>query len=180
MSSAAVRNRANRRFDWWYEIIIDWMMANPGATYVECAKFFRKSPTTISLIVNSDMFRLRLSQRRAALSSRVTDRVIALTTGVAEKALRIVDSKLDNEAQLSAASAMDIADRALARLGYNPPNTGASTHIEVHQDNRTLAVSSQVLSDARQKLRANEVQKIAANELPRTRVLELSVNEEKK
>lgn len=143
--------RASRRFEWWYDTLIDWMLSNPGRTFREMGTVFGKSPSTLSLIVRSDLFQARLAQRRAAMMRELQSRLIDQTTGVAGKALALVSEKLSlNAPRISVVDAMEIADRAMTRLGYgaeSAPNTNVSV---------SLSVDPSVLREAQARLRAAE------------------------
>src|SRR3972149_9250915 len=74
------------RMRWWYDSIADWMISHPDQPMYECARALHKSPTTISLIVNSDVFKHYLAERRRHFAERHDENIIRTTTAIAEKA----------------------------------------------------------------------------------------------
>src|SRR5262245_9032406 len=74
-SPSRYRDRSSRRFAWWYDHLVDWMLCNPGATYKDIGRAFNRSPGTVSLILSSDLFRARYAQRKAEHNRRLSDAI---------------------------------------------------------------------------------------------------------
>ena len=72
---------------WWYENIIDWMIAHPDQPLYECAAALKKAPSTISLIVNSDVFKQHYAARRREYVEKHDTSIMRKTTEIAEAAL---------------------------------------------------------------------------------------------
>lgn len=84
-STLALRGRKMR---WWYEHLADYMIAHPTARQNDIAAFFKRAPSTISIIINSDAFKAYLRQRRA-------DYTDGLDTAVQQKMLNVADKSFD-------------------------------------------------------------------------------------
>ena len=104
---------------WYYDAIIDWMIANPGGRLADCAAYVGRSQTTLSIIINSDMFKAALEARKASFRAQHDLSIIEKTTKVAyaslDAILEHIEKKKDKVPldQLKA-----VSDSALDRLGY--------------------------------------------------------------
>lgn len=169
----AARNSGNPyqgRWRWWYSAIADHMIRYPDARIQDIAKALNRSPNTISAIISTDLFRTYLQQRKTAW---VADHDFALRsrlTEVAVKGLDLLSDALDQK-QLKVTQLTEIVETSLDRLGY-APSTGPQTVVNVgnvDQRQQTLNVSSDVLREARDKMRVVEQQK-AGQSLPEATV----------
>ena len=84
-STQALRGRKMR---WWYEALADYMIAHPTARQNDIAAYFKRAPSTISIIINSDAFKAYLRQRRGEYASN-------LDAAVQEKMLNVADKSFD-------------------------------------------------------------------------------------
>lgn len=78
-----------------HDAMIDLMIAEPTVKQNDLAAIFDRTPTWISLVVNSDAFQARLSERKAelidpAITASINERINA----VASKALERIHEKL--------------------------------------------------------------------------------------
>lgn len=101
-----------------HDAIIDFVIANPAATYRQIAMTFGYSPEGIGIICRSDSFKARLEIRKAELvdpviSQSVEDRLI----GMAHASLDILQNKLRDS---------DDANLALRALDSVTKHTAAS------------------------------------------------------
>ena len=81
----------------WYDGIIDDILANPGTTVKDTAARLGRSPSTISAITNSDLFKARWEQRRAQFSMALDMHLSQKLAQVAEKALQHTITALDKK-----------------------------------------------------------------------------------
>ena len=58
--------------------IIDWMIANPGASGVACAGHFSLNPCWISIVINSPVFEGEMKRRRRAIEEELDVKMAAL------------------------------------------------------------------------------------------------------
>lgn len=140
-----------RRHSYWYDALIDWMIANPGSTIKAIAKEFNKSLPTISMIVNSDMFKARFELRRKELNELMAEEIATETSTVALLSLREVSKRLrDNPAAIPIGQLTEISHSTLDRLGYGqkPLNSNQQNNVVVN-----VTVPQSVLSEARQSMR---------------------------
>lgn len=149
------------RWRWWYSAIADWMIANPGGTFIECGKAIGRHHNTIGQIYQTDMFQ-EYYRRRKEEHQRESHRVIrSKLQGVAEATLDIVLEELQKKkAQIPMQRLESLMTGTLDRLGYAP---AASPTVVVNNspDNRqqTVVVPSltpQALEEARFALRQAE------------------------
>jgi hypothetical protein len=146
-------SRAQRqRFRWWYDNIIDWMLANPDKPLADCAKAVGRSADTIRTISNTDIFKSRLADRRTDMNLRMADALVELSSSVAMSSLREIQTRLrDNPAKIPLGSLSDIADKALNRLGYGvapvvPPPQPTTVNVAIQ-------VSPNALKEAQENMR---------------------------
>lgn len=151
--------KENLRFRFWHETLIDLMIQHPEWNNTQLAQAVGKGPVTVGYVTRSDMFRARFAERRREHSERISYSIIAQTQGIAQKALKQLDDKLeDNSVQkkISARDLHEIAADALDRIGLGPKPADIVLQTNVQQNNTSITVSSDALLRARQKLRNNE------------------------
>jgi hypothetical protein len=150
---------------WYYSAIIDWMVANPGRPLRECAQYIGRTQTTLSIIINSDMFKAALAQRKAEFQNMHDIGLIQKTTRVANAGLdAILDSLEKRRDKIPLADLNTVTEGALSRLGYGTkPAAGVTVNVGT-TTNVVLPVSSADLEVARMALR--QVQANSAKALP--------------
>jgi hypothetical protein len=157
------------RMLWYYDAIIDWMIANPSGRLSECAAHIGRTQATLSVIINSDMFKAALAERRAQFVQRHDLSLIEKTTKVANASLdallEVLDKKRD---KIPIGTLVEIQDSALSRLGYGAAPASPSVQVNVNntQNNATVVapVSLSDLEEARMALR--QVQSNTAKLIP--------------
>jgi len=148
----------------WYDGIIDDILANPGTTIKDTAARLGRSPSTISAICNSDLFKARWEQRRAAFSVALDLHLSQKLAQVAEKALDHTIAALDRTQDKTPIPILkDLAMQSLDRLGYSPSRSespAASVQVNVNSG----AASAEGLDRARRaiELRAKRVPPLVA------------------
>jgi hypothetical protein len=157
-TSTANYNWKPQKFRFWYDSIIDWMLANPGGSHKACAEALGRSSQSINMIVASDMFQARWAERRGQLNSQYNDAILHKTAKVAVLALDVLEMKLENSPKsIPAGTVADIAKQSLEALGFGAPKAGAPVPTqEVH-----VHVNSEVLASARERMRTIEGEKLA-------------------
>jgi hypothetical protein len=145
----------------WYDGIIDWIFSHPGGNLKECAADLGKSPTTIRLIVRSDIFKARYAQRRIQFNEDLDHRIVGKLAQVAEKSLDHILTTLDKKRdQVPLPVLKDLARDAMDRLGYSPsrPDSAAAqvhVHNHVNASSNTAVLPSSVTPDALARARAH-------------------------
>jgi hypothetical protein len=114
---------------WNHEAVIDAMLANPDMSQNELAAVFGYSPAWLSIVINSDAFQAKLSERREELinpilRSTLEDRM----RGVAAKAAEVILEKLHAAPELKGAiSALEVTTRA---LGYGAKTSEVNVTVQ--------------------------------------------------
>lgn len=121
-----------------------------------------KAANTISMIVNTDLFKDYLARRKDAWRKEHDFAILSRVTRVAElsmdSAIEHLEKKKD---QVPLAVAVEAMNSALDRLGYGP-KTGPQVAVQVNTDNSTTqtvvvqGVSASALEEARAALRIAE------------------------
>ena len=139
----------------WYDGIIDDILANPGTTVKDTAARLGRSPSTISAITSSDLFRARWEQRRAQFSMALDLHLSQKLASVAEKALDHTIEQLDKKRDTIPLPILkDLALGSLDRLGYGPkPAPAAAVQVNVNAG----TASPEALERARERMRALEL-----------------------
>lgn len=109
------------KMNYSHEALVDLIIANPAATNVELAAVFQRTPTWVSLVKNSDMFKERLVARR----SEVTDPL--LIQSVEERLDMLTSRSLEVLMEKMAKPSEDIPDNlalAAAALGAKGMGVG--------------------------------------------------------
>jgi hypothetical protein len=147
------------RWRGWYPAIADWQLEHPGGKLTDCAKELGKHVNTITMIVNTDMYRDYFARRREEWTRNHDFSIINKTTHVAERALDVMLDKLEKQAdKLPMNLVTEVATSALDRLGY-APKPPASVEVNVNTDNRKVVmvpISAGALEEARDAIRAAE------------------------
>jgi hypothetical protein len=140
----------------WYDGIIDDILANPGTTIKDTAARLGRSPSTISAIMNSDLFKSRWDQRRTQFSMALDIHLSEKLAQVAEKALQHTITALDKKQDTIPLPILkDLALGTLDRLGYGPSRS-ESPAVSVNINN-VGAASSEALARAREKMKSLEL-----------------------
>jgi hypothetical protein len=159
---ARQRNPYEGRWNWWYSSIADIMIRDPSITKAAIALELDKSATTISFIVNTNLFQDYLAQRKEEWRKQHDHAILSKLTRVAELSLDSVAEHLEKKKdQVPLPVAVEAMTSALDRLGYGIKQQPAVS-VQVNQDNsRTQTVviegvSATALEEARTALRVAE------------------------
>jgi hypothetical protein len=146
------------RWRWWYESIIDWMIANPHGDIKDCAVSLGKHPQTISLITKTDLFKEHFARRRAEWRERHDFAIISKTTKVAEQSLDLLLDRMEKKRDSVPIEMLErISTSALDRLGYSPKAAPAVQFNNTVQTNVIqAAVTPELLEEARAAMRNAE------------------------
>jgi hypothetical protein len=146
-----------KRGRWYYTQIIDWMMANPGGRLGDCAKYVGKTPSWLSIIVNSDMFKAALAERQRQ-NSETQDAL--LRQKLTEVSVAALDQLLNNiqtkKGAIPIESLTRLQDSTLSKLGYGVEKA-APVQVNVNQTNQVaVPISQGELEAARQLMRQHQ------------------------
>lgn len=140
-----------------HDQIINWLIVNPHLSLRECADEFGFTQSWLSQLIHSDIF-------QAALKARQQDVAARVAASIPEKLHAVADIALDKLGEKVAASEdadfiLDVADRALHRMGYAPvsarnPNGSPSAAGTVNNTQNVFVLGQDDLAAARQVMRA--------------------------
>ena len=133
---------------WWHETLIDWMIANPHLTLRDAAKFFDCSALYVGMLIRSDMFRARLTERQEALSSAVLSDIKDRIHSIGQLSMNVIEEKLRKTpvSHQSLDAVRKVAEMALNASGHAAPRGGGG-QVQIN-----IGVAPEVLVRAREKL----------------------------
>ena len=115
----ASRGTRTRKYAYWYDNIIEWMLSNPKGSLKECAEALGRTPQTLYIVTNSDVFKLRYEQRRKEHFETLSQGILLRTARVAERSLEILEQRMIEKPEaISTKQILDTANSTLERLGY--------------------------------------------------------------
>lgn len=146
-----------QKVGWWHERLADWMLANPQLTLGEAAKHFECSRTHLSIIKNSDAFRIYWATRSGDFSNALVEKATDTLTGIQEKTAAVTEMALDAIAARLETCAevtpmdqlIDISQMGHKALGYGAKANTPSPTVNVNIS--TGLVSAADLEKAREK-----------------------------
>jgi hypothetical protein len=160
-----LKSTGRKKVLWWYDAIIDLMLAYPNMTKKDIAEKLGKGYSTICIVTSSDVFRHRLAMRRQEHSRALSEDLVHNTMRVANKALGMTMERLESGdgAKIPALSLFSIAEKAMERLGY-----GVKAGVNVNIDNRqqTISAPADAVASAQAAIRAQEVEALRTREAP--------------
>ena len=135
----------------WHEMLADYILLNPTATQQQIADHFERSPQMVQRVLSSDLFKMYFEQRKKSFYDKVdetaVDRIQRKLHGVTERALDVLDEKIQNERRtIGLEQIRDTLDMTLKAVGYGSPKSGGS----VSQTNVTVVVDRSALQEARE------------------------------
>lgn len=151
--------KATRKMRWWYEALADFMIAHPAARQNDIAAYFKRSPGTISLIINSDAFQAYLRKRRGeyqgALETTVRDKML----NVAEKSFDMILERFEKKRDtIPLETIHKSAELAMKGLGMGIEQRGPQVVVQQNAAGPIpVAVSLDDLQDAQKALRASQM-----------------------
>lgn len=125
---------------WWHERLADWMIANPSLTLGDAAQYFNCSRAYLSVIKNSDCFRIYWATKSGDFSKALNDRAVGdllslkeKAQGVAEQALDELAERLELEAKVMPVKQLqDLAEMGLKTAGYGARASDPSPTVNVN------------------------------------------------
>jgi hypothetical protein len=173
---------ANGRWTWWFSAIADAMIRNPDKKIKDIAVMLNKHPNTISMIINTDLFKEYLAQRKEAWRHEHDHALRAKMTDVASEGLDIILEQLKaKRTQIPLNAALKVTESALDRLGYAPASAPTvvvdnSVHDNRQQTVQVAGLSAKDLEEARAALRLSEQTRIGTS-LPQALAVDLGLEQ---
>jgi hypothetical protein len=159
---------ATRKLMFWYEMLADFLIANPTATHDQMAKHFGRSSGTIALVVKTDAFKEYLLQRRNQYiqehDAAIRMKMMGIAEGSMDAMLLQIEKKRD---QVPLGQLKEITEMALTGLGMGPKaGGGTNVHVQVNQNPGMVAVPVNVndLEAAREAMRRAQSRQIEHSE----------------
>lgn len=145
-----------------HDQVMNWLLVNPHRSLRECADDFGYTQPWLSTLIHSDIFQAELRRRQLDVQARVAQ-------SIPERLHAVADIALDKLATRVAESEdpdyiLDVADRALHRMGYAPASArnpaGSSMAVQNNTQTNVFVLGADDLA------RAREVMKIAGQPTP--------------
>lgn len=106
-----------KRLTHHHHAIMDFMLANPTFTLDELAKHFKRTPAWVSTVRNSDLFQMRLKERRQLMDEDQAFRIGQKIAKVAEKGIEAMLDVVQDDEQ-DARVKLDATKTALEAIGF--------------------------------------------------------------
>lgn len=154
----AASNPYGGRWRWWYESIADRMIAHPDWTIQQIADDLKKGANTISMIVNTDLFKAHFFERKRRWQEAHDQSLRQKLTAVATNSLDLLVNQMEKKKDLVPIQQMqEIAMSALDRLGF-AVKAGPQVVVNNAVQNNTIApsASADALLQAREAMRKVE------------------------
>lgn len=147
MAKVQIRNVSHK-----HRALADVIIANPMMTLQEISSLTGYTPSWISVVTNSEMFRdylySRQQEQTLAYQIGLREKLEGVAHAAVEKLGKMVDNSHDPDFILAA------ADKTLGRLGYGAPKQGG-VNVQVNGTGSKAevpAVSIEIIQQAREKL----------------------------
>jgi hypothetical protein len=144
-----------KKIGWWHERLADWMVANPEKQLGDAAKHFDCTRAWLSIVKNSDCFKIYWATRSGDFSNALNDKAVDTIMGVKEKVGAVTELALDEIARrldtqgevMSTDTLLDITSMGVKSLGYGAKASTPSPTVNVNVG----LVSSEALAKARER-----------------------------
>lgn len=113
------RRHGPRKWRNMYDGVLDLMIAEPGMSQRELAARLGKTHAWICSVVNTDMFKARLHERRLEHQTILSETISEQIVDIAHTGMRVLKKKLSEDG-IDANTALSITQDALSRAGYVP------------------------------------------------------------
>lgn len=145
---------------WYYASIADWMLRNPGRPMSECAAHINRHPNTVSMIVNSDVFKSYFAQRRREFTAEHDAQLTQRLGDVAMKSMDCILEQIDKKKDTLRLDVLtELMGSSLEKLGFGKPNAPTvqvNNLVDASTHQVAVAVSPEALREAREALRVAE------------------------
>ena len=172
MTNALPPSFGPKKLNWWYEDIINWMLINPGAKLGDAAEYFGKTQAWLSVVINSDIFKARLEERRKELNGELDDLLVYKMKRVANESFDALMERIlsDDRDKIPIPQLLDIGTKVTDLLdpvgvkrGKGKGNRGDELPQQQVNVQVVVPVTQNALEEARGKIRLIEEQKLMIN-----------------
>lgn len=134
-----------------HEMLVDLVLANPGANAAELAYKLKRHPVTVRLYLRSDLFRELFAKRKGQVVDPIlTAKVEDLMESVIGESVEVIGKKVAESQDF------ELAERALAAIGPMS-RFGAKTQAPLVQANFVVPMPPRAESSAAWEAQAREV-----------------------
>lgn len=159
-----------KSWKWYMDSALDWMIANPGRPLYELAAHLNRTPSWVSLFIKTDMFKMKMRERRAEFQEMSDLSLVTKLHQVADKGLDIMLERMEKKREQIPINLLhEITSGTLAKLGYGAPSVSP---VQVNVGGPTIQpmiavpVSASELAEARMALRQVEQKKLSGTSSP--------------
>lgn len=148
----------------WHESLSDWLIANPGRKLSEAAAAFNVTPSWISSVLNSDLFKEYHKKRHDEHAERVSVETQDRLRAVTDLSLEAIAKRIeDSETAIPMQELRETAAMALKASGYGMPKAAPNTIVqnnfavgkaELEESRKLMRAKAEVLEDERPALPA--------------------------
>lgn len=96
--------------------IMDWLLANPREKLSECAAHFGVSQAWLSTVINSDLFKARMADRRGAIEDLQHQQITSQLLDIAQDGLKAMHDVVRDD-EVDPKTKHDISRTALEAIG---------------------------------------------------------------
>jgi len=152
MNHTADGRQTRIRLKQWHEMVMDYILLNPSCTNQSIAEHFGYAETTVSQVINSDLFRMKFEERkrkfRESVDGTAVERLQGKLAGTAERILDAMDERIQRERETLGIDVMkESAEMVLKSLGYGLAKPAQHTT----QTQVNITVSKSDLAEARER-----------------------------
>lgn len=170
MSAAPSLFQGRQHPRWWWDTLVDWIIAHPGKPYREALQEnggpLHIRASTLYAVTTSDLFKAQVAARKREISTSIDIGIHERTAKIAVLGLDLIHKVMENKRdQLPVETLLDATNSALDRLGYGAkaPAGGPSVQVNVQQNAPQGQVDPSAYREAQARLAE---QQRALKELP--------------
>jgi hypothetical protein len=148
----AAKTAANPIDQWkpWYDDMIAFLLANPGADARDVAKHVKKHPVYVAALLRSDFMRGRIAAAQAFRREGLTTALVNAATSGVNKLKERIDRE---QGEISTTNLIDATETLLGALGLSGKGAGQPVPM---QQTVAITVSGSVLAKAREEMKTVE------------------------
>lgn len=147
--SEASKDALKRGLTPTHELMMDWILENPGGTLKQMGAYFDYSPSWLSTVMHTDAFKAYAAERMKDVHATVTADIPARMRALAEISIeKMTEVMLKAE---DADTIKDGFDKVMARYGYAPGQQKNNPLAPASQTN-VFFLSPQQFAHAQQRL----------------------------
>lgn len=144
----------------WHESLIDFIIANPGATLRIKAQVFGVSMSWLSIVENSDSFKEAMRLRRDEHFNNLSTGIVGKLEATADMLIEEINHRIQTDASSAIPfnSLRDTADMALKHLGFGAKGQGGVQQAGIINNNTVIVQDREALREAREMMAAKRAE----------------------